>query len=1373
MLVQIPKQHHKTEKTMSYEFSYKPKDFIETRNFGYKIIASASRIFSYVRDFYSDLSLYNAPVFLHKEIRGGFLPGIPGIEKQSHPYMWFPPYIDTTKLNKPVTSLISPKSVLKDEHGTYINNVFKGVYKDGKSVKIESGFNIKKDGFPIDFIPESDIGLKITGRPMYLNNNVIQGIIRKGISPESIISAKEKLGVYINEDVPSVRTRNQISIFDIINAIKDIKIDIYSHVPVSNRISMQWWEWYIADRIPYFYTANYFKYNIVDKVPYPYSAIKNSIISIKKHKYKYAALFNKMQSGVLPIKTALDKDYTKFLYKHMPYDAMYMHSIFGYKNTCYDVNIIKHSLAQKYEYTGIIYRSVFTKKIFIKNAYENIMTNMYHDRIFNASKNKEVSTLFKKEHESFIVKDTGYLKKNPKDTFGYQKLKCLYREKEYSTSKQDDNINVFRPQLLLDTQDTSTSMFRNIHTLDVNKTYLNMWKNNIKDSTINTYHTDLHREQYLLSGNHTEKWLIRNNIPVDMPDNTEWLNRKLHDLSIAVQGSSLYRKPYDLHNTKPTEQHLHCSLKEIFYVASEEWLYRERYEFWKNNTEVFLYRKPYDLKLKDYAKFLYHKRYKLALKDYTKFLYRERYPMFTIATESFLHRERYPMRFGITESWLKRERYGISEKLYEKWLHRTGYLCIKNNTEESVTRMFYNLMKDTGNSNVYRNPKFSSKNIIEIFINKFALDTSVNDTESSVVRLAFRVFAKNKEDFLKRKVKDIFNTSNEWLNSNLKYIYEFHQYMLYYSQKEAFIRDMVLLQGIKNTQLIDFHSWMYKYKPFSKEVNNKWLYKIKNIWMDNSNKWLYKYKNIDFYGYNFAYVSNKSIELYKDEWAYFNPRKPIHVYNNIWINKKLIGIWTWKDIALDKERNSLPDIEKPISGKRDSVQMFFKDWLVTQKDFPFMPYEDGIQAIKENNLEIHDTLTNAEHTDHMNIMKTFVSMGERKTAIFTNEIVRMQTLVKQMEKPVEKTFNWVWEYTPDQPLHQEEVYHGLDELLLPEKDVDYSFFEDYIFNKNTLRPRNPIQIIDDTTFIAKLPIKHPTPKYEEVGIVYLDVRSELMYKIFCRYYEIWYANIYKFGNMSMVDSLRLMLDYMYSWIVLEYSGTEYFDEALRVFRQIRWFGEKSVMKNSQYLIHYDKADLKCSLKNGILKEIDNDIGDTFIIRSDLNAIAANPAKYRTNAEMNLYIKTKEDTQISFNVSQAGGSLYVRLDGGLITNTNRNKALVKVDIPEGEHVLNITRPAEQNYASCYIGNIILKNAGFTNLEITYDPNLLLGNMPLDDVAKKMMELALIYDENADAFEKYRKGNLAVSELHKELMEYWCLHHENKIKGKRLTIKEAGI
>jgi hypothetical protein len=106
------------------------------------------------------------------------------------------------------------------------------------------------------------------------------------------------------------------------------------------------------------------------------------------------------------------------------------------------------------------------------------------------------------------------------------------------------------------------------------------------------------------------------------------------------------------------------------------------------------------------------------------------------------------------------------------------------------------------------------------------------------------------------------------------------------------------------------------------------------------------------------------------------------------------------------------------------------------------------------------------------------------------------------------------------------------------------------------------------------------------------------------------------------------------------------------------------------------------------------------------------------------------------------------------------------------VVKIEKSASHNLnGHFYIGNIKVPNSTFKELSIEFDPTLKAGNKPLNEIARKMIAYANLYEDREEAYNVIRKGNLGVGEIYKHLTEYWELHHQDKIKGKRLTIKEV--
>ena len=89
----------------------------------------------------------------------------------------------------------------------------------------------------------------------------------------------------------------------------------------------------------------------------------------------------------------------------------------------------------------------------------------------------------------------------------------------------------------------------------------------------------------------------------------------------------------------------------------------------------------------------------------------------------------------------------------------------------------------------------------------------------------------------------------------------------------------------------------------------------------------------------------------------------------------------------------------------------------------------------------------------------------------------------------------------------------------------------------------------------------------------------------------------------------------------------------------------------------------------------------------------------------------------------------------------------------------------------IGDIRVDNMSFSNLSVEFDPKLRAGNKPLDEIAKKMVAYANLHDDRKLVYDETFKKNLGIDEQFKRMLYYWNLHHTDKVKGKRLTIKET--
>lgn len=526
-----------------------------------------------------------------------------------------------------------------------------------------------------------------------------------------------------------------------------------------------------------------------------------------------------------------------------------------------------------------------------------------------------------------------------------------------------------------------------------------------------------------------------------------------------------------------------------------------------------------------------------------------------------------------------------------------------------------------------------------------------------------------------------------------------------------------------------------------------------------------------------------------------------HVFEYESVIKELHKAWIQNPISAFKEKKNL-QVHYDINAYREYKKADISDSLFVDKSDRICYYDYGtVWADKEIKAQLDQVQVQGFRKPYDTHILDCVSSGIKKHVpvfyeygVFGNKIIRESQLFKEIEhlESIRRETmlhpndfgNWAWVYETPDPF--EGRGYGIDELLLPENDTRYEGFQDIIFNKETMMPRNPVKQIDDTTFIGKYPTKHPLPKYSDVGIdydksavkfeQYLGIETDILHTVFLKFYRIWQSKIFEFGTMTMVQSVKLMLDYMYAWI-MDYFPLDELEQALRVFRLIRWYAESSIIQNSQYIISYEFDTLESKLNTGVCHIPCNldDSNPTMMVDPVMGVIKNNPIYIGSGkAYVEFYINNKKNTTISFSLSNTVGSVNIYINDVLIDTVSKSALHLIYELPYtgDENVVRIEKEASHNLnGNFYIGNIKIPNCSFKDLSIEFDPTLKAGNKPLNDVAKKMIELANRYEDVQEAYNVIRKANLGISETYKRMVDYWNLHHQDKTKGKRLTIKEV--
>lgn len=535
--------------------------------------------------------------------------------------------------------------------------------------------------------------------------------------------------------------------------------------------------------------------------------------------------------------------------------------------------------------------------------------------------------------------------------------------------------------------------------------------------------------------------------------------------------------------------------------------------------------------------------------------------------------------------------------------------------------------------------------------------------------------------------------------------------------------------------------------------------------------------------------------IWKDTTATFKKKNVSYIQKNSdqWLIKGSVNmsinhiIDAHKEIKTSDVDNRLYQLKKDNIVAQENKELFLENLpVLCYYDYETWMNKDEVKANIENQkislskekgtARLADAVP-ASIKDVKNLNLYYDKILFMEDQVNKSDLAQTQTMITKLNKDLEELpndfRNWAWVYETPDPF--EKTLFGIDELLLPENDTRYKDFEDIIFDKENMIPKNPVQAIDENTFVAKFPIRHPIPDYSEIGIVYLDVETDIMYEIFLKFYRIWQAKIFEFGTMTMTQSVSLIMEYMYAWIV-EYFPNNKLKQALRVFRLIRWYGETSIIQNSQYIITYEYETLESKLNTGAcLVPNDLDINDSMFVDASLGVIRNNPIYIGSySAHVTFTINNKKNTSFTFSLSNTVGSVNIYINDELvdIVSTSALNLTYELLYTGEENTVKIEKTAANNLNGIfYIGNIKIPNGTFKDLSIEFDPTLKVGNKPLNEIAQKMINYANLYENREEIYDIVRKGNLGIQETYKRLQEYWEIHHQNKIKGKRLTIKEV--
>ena len=786
-----------------------------------------------------------------------------------------------------------------------------------------------------------------------------------------------------------------------------------------------------------------------------------------------------------------------------------------------------------------------------------------------------------------------------------------------------------------------------------------------------------------------------------------------------------------------------------------KWLYKEKYDFVRNNLLVDMWKTRKGMWIKEPEIRQYKRKFPGTDLSSGQFLYKNRFKMDLFCSGTFIYKELLDMDNFCSFVPLNKDKHDLSDKDYSDFMFKDlsgGLSYIHNLTkllsEVWLTKEPHDLFQDKYGQELIKKELELKYIPGQEQLLKYDLPLSIITDDPDFIlpvsRLGKQTFMDYVHEwaYLKYKETDLIHQGdfasvipkNTFLNDTEGfYMKEYHQAFLDYRNE-----------------------WVIKEKLHSKlaQSTQEWVTKPpKHSFLDYSEEWVSKPPKHSFIDYDEEWVSKipKEAWFHKDEWASGKPKEAMIQLNDVWVHKvPKLGYYAYQEFVFRKSHEL--DVYKQEWATKE-INMSLYDFSFAFKDVPDLYIQKGlfIQNDTIRNMDIYKAMCDIHRTMY------------------------------EAQVNVNDFGNWAWVWEPPDPFLGDPF--GIDELLLPEKDVRYEDFIDLIFDKDKMKPKNPIKKLSPQSWVAKLPTKHPIKDYSDVaveytGIVidqYYGVRTMIMHQIYLKYYEIWQKHLFEFAQMTMQQSVNKMLDYIYAWIMMYYPP-EQLKEALRVFRQIRWFSEMAVMNNSQYIVSYEWDELKSDLWTGECAIPNNLYGnDTMYVDAKLSVIRNN--EYFVGAEkayVEFYLNPRKNTEIKFSLINTVGSVNIYIDDKLVDRVSVTTAnlVYKIDYTGKQITVRIEKPKEHNLdANFMIANIIVPDGKFKDLDIYYDPDLKQGNKPIDEIAKKMIQWANMRSDAAIAYENIQKTNLGITVTMNRMMEYWELHHQDKIKGKRLTIKKV--
>lgn len=339
----------------------------------------------------------------------------------------------------------------------------------------------------------------------------------------------------------------------------------------------------------------------------------------------------------------------------------------------------------------------------------------------------------------------------------------------------------------------------------------------------------------------------------------------------------------------------------------------------------------------------------------------------------------------------------------------------------------------------------------------------------------------------------------------------------------------------------------------------------------------------------------------------------------------------------------------------------------------------------------------------------------------------------------------------------------IDELFLPASDFNYDSFASKLVVDGNVDIRYIKRIDENGNIYVNIPVENPIKHYSDLATQYIDLNVGMLTYIIEKAYNIWQNNIFVYSAMSSDGALNDILKKLKQNLFIQYPSEEDQYHLHRAIRLFRWYSEMSILNNAEYMLKLIYEDIAIDYANRDLSPF-SDIA-TFENLAINTSYVLVPIDVTKPSKFTIHVDRSHKVRLSFLAAVTGGHLVINDNINIDTYTEEMVQFDReLDIGENTLTFEFTPTA----SNAYFGVMQLKvsNYNITSYDVEYVGKIGESNPTINH----LITMLSVCGDSIDTIQKMVAHASPQTNALEQMRVYFDLHHEEKLKGKRLTTKK---